>query len=115
MTYSESAPRAAFRFLLGQDGRLIQREGAGSLRLPDGYNGRVYLPLDRETIEPIWGTRDENGRFDGRRVNELQLRLAAPLIPGGPRKRQVSQKTAAKRSFLRLAADLFIDSIYSIS
>lgn len=66
------------------------------------------MPLDRETIEPIGGTRDENGRFDGPRVSELRLGLAAPRVPGGPRKRQVFQKTAAKRRKLRLAADFLL-------
>ena len=77
------APRAAFRFLIEGEDRLIRREGAGHIRLPEGYGGRVYLPLDRENVEPIWGTRDENGRFDGRQVSGLRLALAGPRVPGG--------------------------------
>lgn len=50
-----------------------QQSGANWITIPQNFRGRVYLPLD--SYEPIWGTKDLNGKFDGLQVNRYMFSI----------------------------------------
>lgn len=43
------------------------------VKIPKGFVGRVYMPLD--AYVPIWGTADENGKFDGLEVIKYRFSI----------------------------------------
>lgn len=65
------APRSKFTYFIERQGALTSCSGSAEMCLPPRYQGRVYLPLTPDAVEPIWGTKDVNGRFDGMMITKL--------------------------------------------